>query len=100
MLQDTLEEEEEDAPTFTRLTASPACTCLQPRAAAAALPLSLGSRIASFRDEMPTCMCAVINGTMRDYQIEGLNWLIKLYDNGINGILADEMVRIRATART
>ena len=44
--------------------------------------------------------CAVINGTMRDYQIEGLNWLIKLYDNGINGILADEMVRIRATART
>jgi SWI/SNF-related matrix-associated actin-dependent regulator of chromatin subfamily A member 5 len=29
---------------------------------------------------------------MRDYQIEGLNWLIQLYDNGINGILADEMV--------
>jgi hypothetical protein len=24
-------------------------------------------------------------------QIEGLNWLIRLYDNGINGILADEM---------
>ena len=32
-------------------------------------------------------------GTMRDYQIEGLNWLISLYDRGINGILADEMVR-------
>lgn len=31
---------------------------------------------------------------MRDYQIEGLNWLIQLYDNGINGILADEMVII------
>ena len=30
-------------------------------------------------------------GTMRDYQIEGLNWLISLYDRGINGILADEM---------
>jgi SWI/SNF-related matrix-associated actin-dependent regulator of chromatin subfamily A member 5 len=28
---------------------------------------------------------------MRDYQVEGLNWLIQLYDNGINGILADEM---------
>ena len=28
---------------------------------------------------------------MRDYQIEGLNWLISLYDRGINGILADEM---------
>eukprot|EP00953_Heterococcus_sp_UTEX-ZZ885_P030141 15942-Heterococcus_DN1.PRE.2 len=30
-------------------------------------------------------------GTMRDYQLEGLNWMIKLHDNGINGILADEM---------
>lgn len=30
---------------------------------------------------------------MKDYQLQGLNWLIKLYDNGINGILADEMAR-------
>jgi SWI/SNF-related matrix-associated actin-dependent regulator of chromatin subfamily A member 5 len=30
---------------------------------------------------------------MHDYQLEGLNWLIRLHDNGINGILADEMVR-------
>jgi SWI/SNF-related matrix-associated actin-dependent regulator of chromatin subfamily A member 5 len=30
-------------------------------------------------------------GTMRDYQIEGLNWLISLHENGISGILADEM---------
>lgn len=30
---------------------------------------------------------------MRDYQLAGLNWLIRLYENGINGILADEMVR-------
>ena len=33
-------------------------------------------------------------GKMREYQIQGLNWLIHLYDNGINGILADEMVRL------
>uniref|UniRef100_F1KRC8 Chromatin-remodeling complex ATPase chain isw-1 n=2 Tax=Ascaris suum TaxID=6253 RepID=F1KRC8_ASCSU len=31
------------------------------------------------------------NGEMRDYQIRGLNWLISLQHNGINGILADEM---------
>ncbi|KAF8933683.1 hypothetical protein BGZ47_010762 [Haplosporangium gracile] len=31
------------------------------------------------------------NGTLRDYQIQGLNWMISLYKNGINGILADEM---------
>lgn len=29
---------------------------------------------------------------MRDYQVCGLNWMISLYENGINGILADEMV--------
>lgn len=29
--------------------------------------------------------------TLRDYQIEGLNWLIKMHENGINCILADEM---------
>ena len=32
-----------------------------------------------------------VTGTMRAYQIEGLNWLINLYEQGINGILADEM---------
>lgn len=32
-----------------------------------------------------------INGKMRDYQIQGLNWMISLYENSISGILADEM---------
>ncbi|TIA78975.1 hypothetical protein E3P92_03554 [Wallemia ichthyophaga] len=31
------------------------------------------------------------NCTMRDYQVQGLNWMIGLHHNGINGILADEM---------
>lgn len=35
---------------------------------------------------------------MRDYQLAGLNWLIRLYENGINGILADEMVGMRTVA--
>eukprot|EP00245_Coleochaete_scutata_P004323 TRINITY_DN16740_c0_g1_i1.p1 TRINITY_DN16740_c0_g1~~TRINITY_DN16740_c0_g1_i1.p1 ORF type:complete len:1102 (-),score=331.71 TRINITY_DN16740_c0_g1_i1:383-3688(-) len=35
----------------------------------------------------PSC----IQGKMREYQLAGLNWLIKLFENGINGILADEM---------
>ena len=33
----------------------------------------------------------IVNCTMRDYQLEGLNWMIKLYHNGVSGILADEM---------
>ena len=35
----------------------------------------------------PSC----VTGQMREYQLQGLNWLIHLYENGINGILADEM---------
>lgn len=33
----------------------------------------------------------VKGGQMRDYQVQGLNWMISLYHHGINGILADEM---------
>lgn len=44
-----------------------------------------------------TVLCVFIAaarfGTMRAYQLEGLNWMIKLHDNGINGILADEVRR-------
>lgn len=29
---------------------------------------------------------------MRSYQIQGLNWMTALHHNGLNGILADEMV--------
>lgn len=36
----------------------------------------------------------ITGGKLREYQMQGLNWLIHLYDNGINGILADEMVRL------
>lgn len=30
-------------------------------------------------------------GTMKPFQLEGLNWMIRLHDSGVNGILADEM---------
>ena len=32
-----------------------------------------------------------ITGSMRDYQLEGLNWMLGLHFNGLNGILADEV---------
>jgi SWI/SNF-related matrix-associated actin-dependent regulator of chromatin subfamily A member 5 len=31
------------------------------------------------------------HGQMRGYQLEGLNWMIRLQETGLNGILADEM---------
>jgi len=33
----------------------------------------------------------VTGATMREYQLQGLEWLVSLYENGLNGILADEM---------
>ncbi|ONH67630.1 ISWI chromatin-remodeling complex ATPase ISW1 [Cyberlindnera fabianii] len=32
-----------------------------------------------------------IQGKLRPYQIQGLNWLVSLHENNISGILADEM---------
>jgi hypothetical protein len=32
-------------------------------------------------------------GQLRSYQLEGLRWMVSLHDHGLNGILADEMVR-------
>ena len=36
---------------------------------------------------------SVIKGEMRGYQLQGLNWMVSLHHNGLNGILADEMAR-------
>lgn len=56
---------------ITRWTATPPCTLYS----------------VTFAHEL-----VVKHKPMRNYQLHGLNWLIQLYDNGINGILADEMV--------
>ncbi len=40
-------------------------------------------------DKQPSNLSPHCN--MHPYQLEGLNWLIKLHDHGINGILADEV---------
>ncbi|KAI9386411.1 hypothetical protein POPTR_010G019150v4 [Populus trichocarpa] len=38
--------------------------------------------------EQPTCL---LGGKLREYQMNGLRWLVSLYNNHLNGILADEM---------
>jgi SWI/SNF-related matrix-associated actin-dependent regulator of chromatin subfamily A member 5 len=38
--------------------------------------------------EQPSIM---IGGQLKFYQMVGLNWLVSLYEGGINGILADDM---------
>ena len=34
---------------------------------------------------------SLTGGKLTNYQLDGLNWLINLYERGLNGILADEM---------
>ncbi|KAE8747191.1 hypothetical protein FOCC_FOCC006058 [Frankliniella occidentalis] len=42
--------------------------------------------------EVPLSQPKLLTGAcLRDYQMEGLNWLKLLFENGVNGILADEM---------
>ncbi len=41
----------------------------------------------SSRISTPT---GLLRGTLRDYQYAGMQWLITLYKNNVNGILADE----------
>ena len=36
-------------------------------------------------------VACITGGTMRDYQLEGLNWLLSLHQRDLNAILADEM---------
>lgn len=45
---------------------------------------------ATFLTQQPTTLGF---GQMRDYQLEGLNWMIRLQENGVNGILADGAYR-------
>jgi DNA helicase INO80 len=33
---------------------------------------------------------AIFKGQLKSYQVEGFRWLVNLYEQGINGILADE----------
>ena len=42
-------------------------------------------------EEVVSSQPSLILGQMRNYQIEGLDWLAQLTRNGMNGILADEM---------
>jgi SNF2 family DNA or RNA helicase len=34
----------------------------------------------------------MINGILDPHQIDSLNWMVSLYDLGLNGVLADDMV--------
>ena len=41
----------------------------------------------------PTMLRPPGDAKLREYQLVGLQWMVSLYNNRLNGILADEMVR-------
>ncbi|GMT19309.1 hypothetical protein PFISCL1PPCAC_10606, partial [Pristionchus fissidentatus] len=41
--------------------------------------------------QVKTAVPHMLRGTLREYQMVGLDWLVTLYDKNLNGILADEM---------
>lgn len=45
-------------------------------------------RVTETVTEQPSIL---VGGKLKDYQIKGLQWMISLYNNRLNGILADEM---------
>ena len=52
-------------------------------------------------EELTTRQPKLVTGcTMKEYQLEGLEWLSTLYEHGLNGILADEMGLGYATMRS
>lgn len=44
------------------------------------------------REKVTKQPALLIGGTLKEYQIKGLQWMVSLYNNRLNGILADEMV--------
>lgn len=43
-------------------------------------------------NEIPAGQPKLVTGAiLKDFQVDGVQWLISLYENGLNGILADEM---------
>eukprot|EP00798_Chlamydomonas_sp_ICE-L_P010150 gene10150-8053_t len=50
------------------------------------------SQLASkLQADIETQPSLIEEGELREYQMQGLRWLVALHDNGLNGILADEM---------
>jgi ATP-dependent helicase STH1/SNF2 len=50
---------------------------------------AVAHRIKEKVDKQPSIL---VGGTLKDYQVKGLQWMVSLYNNKLNGILADEMV--------
>ena len=44
------------------------------------------------KEEVTEQASILVGGKLKEYQVKGLQWMVSLYNNRLNGILADEMV--------
>ncbi|KAF6988137.1 hypothetical protein CFC21_005713 [Triticum aestivum] len=51
----------------------------------------LDSTVHSIEEKVTEQPSALVGGELRPYQLEGLQWMLSLFNNNLNGILADEM---------
>lgn len=48
-------------------------------------------------EKVTTQPTILVGGKLKEYQLKGLQWMVSLYNNRLNGILADEMVGPKKT---
>ncbi len=53
---------------------------------------SLAHSVGEVVREAPRTLVPPPGAALREYQMVGLQWMVSLYNNHLNGILADEMV--------
>ncbi|KAF3903399.1 hypothetical protein ABW21_db0202077 [Orbilia brochopaga] len=58
---------------------------------------AVAHRIKETVSEQPSIL---VGGRLKDYQIKGLQWMVSLFNNNLNGILADEMVIVPLSTLT
>lgn len=45
----------------------------------------------AIKEEVTSQSSLLVGGTLKEYQLQGIQWMVSLYNNRLNGILADEM---------
>lgn len=45
----------------------------------------------AIKEEITDQSSLMVGGTLKEYQLQGIQWMVSLYNNRLNGILADEM---------
>ena len=74
-----------------RCPARSTSTASPPRSTPSAGSTTCAMRLAERGERAPVPQPPTLDGTLRDYQLDGLRWMAQLVDLGLGGVLADDM---------